>query len=788
MSRPLLPLACLLFLAAASRGFAAPQVGIDKLLRIKDLPLLHEGVRVAQSSTFDRTDGNDDRNWWLYQDTNGEYVILDESGPGCVYRIWMTYSMAGFATNRIRVYFDGETAPRIDYRIADFFKGTNAPFLTPLVGDTEVSSGGFYCCVPLPYRQGCKITMTAFPPALERPQHWPADWGYYNITCHRLDSTNGVTTWTGNEDCTPVLDQWRNAGEDPRPETNRLTSSGFVSISPGATGVLADVSGAGCICSITITPTASLTARQLADLQIQMFWDDVQAPAVDIPLGPFFGSAFGETNVTSLLVGMRAQGAYYSFFPMPFWSRALLRVVHTGSAGSASLNYSVTYNTNRYDRARSGSFCAVRRERTLPGDGTDALMLEESGRGHCVGISLAMQAGERPPNRSGLESLEVDERLFVDGSEEPAIHGTGTEDYFNAGWYFSKGVFSLPSHGAPICRLVSGVSSNYCQAYRLHIGDSLPFYNRIRFGFEVLPGAIATGVWTSVAYLYKAAASNGLVLCASFDAGNLAQEAAVGFHSSPEAALITNTWRYPGHDVPVLITATGRVVSGNCEFTVPLCSTNAGVILRRRADASPGGQRATVFVDGISAGTWTAPDTSWTGSISRWKDSEFMIGRGLTSGKTQLTIRIERDPSAAPWNGYAYSVFALQPLDSPQDTDGDGLPDTWEVRNFGYAGAVAGNDDPDLDGAPNAAEYGAGTEPTNAASVLRCRLALESETGEVSFDAVTNRLYDLQTSKNLLLPAWSNRTTGLTGAGPVVVPVADDTPPVFYRIRVHSGN
>lgn len=50
---------------------------------------------------------------------------------------------------------------------------------------------------------------------------------------------------------------------------------------------------------------------------------------------------------------------------------------------------------------------------------------------------------------------------------------------------------------------------------------------------------------------------------------------------------------------------------------------------------------------------------------------------------------------------------------SPDDTDGDGLPDTWEVLNFDNIGTQTGAGDPDRDLATNAQEYAAGTNPNS---------------------------------------------------------------------------
>ena len=61
----------------------------------------------------------------------GGHVMLDQEGPGCVYRIWMTSQQAAFPDQWIKVYFNGSPTPAIDMTIGQMFAGTNAPFLAP---------------------------------------------------------------------------------------------------------------------------------------------------------------------------------------------------------------------------------------------------------------------------------------------------------------------------------------------------------------------------------------------------------------------------------------------------------------------------------------------------------------------------------------------------------------------------------------------------------------------------------------------------------------------------------
>jgi hypothetical protein len=64
------------------------------LLKIEDLPVLRTGIQTHQFCTYDRAGDNYDWDYFeLYFEPNGEVVLFDAMGPGCLSRqqmnLWM---------------------------------------------------------------------------------------------------------------------------------------------------------------------------------------------------------------------------------------------------------------------------------------------------------------------------------------------------------------------------------------------------------------------------------------------------------------------------------------------------------------------------------------------------------------------------------------------------------------------------------------------------------------------------------------------------------------------------
>ncbi|WP_052353703.1 glycoside hydrolase family 172 protein [Neobacillus jeddahensis] len=226
---------------------------------------------------------------------------------------------------------------------------------------------------------------------------------------------------------------------------------------------------------------------------------------VDSPVGEFFGSGLGEYNVKSLLFSMdtTGDGWYTSWWPMPYGKSAKIELVNESSQDLNSSESSVTYEKSGHwakalgPKPTSGYFrtTSVSGETTA---GFDWQFLNAVGKGTVVGVTQTMEGKDLK-----RDYLEGDERVFTDQSAVPQIHGTGTEDFYESGWYFNRGTFSNPLNGNPVHEVnVFGSQFDSTGAYRLFIGDSMPFQTSIRFGIEHGPVNDVSAHYGSTTYWY----------------------------------------------------------------------------------------------------------------------------------------------------------------------------------------------------------------------------------------------------------------------------------------------
>ncbi|MEV4199220.1 DUF2961 domain-containing protein [Micromonospora globbae] len=380
---------------------------------------------------------------------------------------------------------------------------------------------------------------------------------------------------------------------------------------------------------------------------------------VDAPLGEFFGTGLGLHPVRSLMFGVDpATSTLSSWWPMPYRSRWTVELRNGSDVPIApSVATVTTARSARWAPALrptgdAGYFRATATSAdTVPG--ADHLFLDVAGRGKFVGVTHTMEG--HIPSGNQRNYLEGDERVYVDGAQSPSIHGTGTEDFYESGWYFNHGTFSAPTNGNPAHEVADyGCRYDCTGAYRLMLADSVAFGTALRFGIEHGPGDQDPARYGSTAYWY------GQDTVAqrwtdTVDVGDAASEAAHAYASGGERQVLTAT--FEGDDGgPRPVTDDTRASTTPIRFRVALDPDNHGAVLRRIGDQSSGYQSVAVRVDGRDAGTWTQPLANGT---HRWLEDEYRLPAALTAGRSAVTVTLTPTDGAPAWSAARYAALSL---------------------------------------------------------------------------------------------------------------------------------
>ena len=203
----------------------------------------------------------------------------------------------------------------------------------------------------------------------------------------------------------------------------------------------------------------------------------------------------------SILLGAD-QNKLYSYLPMPVDNAADIRLKYAKQGAKdpeeIMISGTVYYTDDKRDAANEGKLYAQsRREYNIP-QAVPHLIAGVKGRGHYIGTILQAQGLEN----GSTYYFEGDDQAFIDGKMK--LHGTGSEDYFNGGWYavmdkWDRGM-SLPIHGS----LAYDLATSRTGGYRFYLSDKLNFNDSFRLTIEHQPED-KTNVrvdYTSVALFY----------------------------------------------------------------------------------------------------------------------------------------------------------------------------------------------------------------------------------------------------------------------------------------------
>ncbi|MEV6551165.1 glycoside hydrolase family 172 protein [Streptomyces sp. NPDC051597] len=657
---------------APAPGTKGP-VGWESLRRLDRLPVLPSGVRTLQFSSFDRAGGNAQDGFFgtysCLRTSGGGCVIAEHRGAGEIGSIWFTRDEGDVTrTGTLTIELDGKKV--LDAPLQDVVNGRlGAPFAPPLVANAEASSGGVLIEVPMAFRESMRITT----------QHNPL---FYHVSYRSFADADGIVTFDAHDPAQDVVALIKAAGtRDPKPALpGTRTTTQALSLAPGGTQTLATSLTPGLLTALEIRlpqvsgaatrraagrgrvpgggePAAPVVGRTLLTaLRLLISFDGQRT--VDAPLGEFFGAGQAMAPVRALMFATdpRTQ-TFRAWWPMPFTTRAHVQL-YNGSdipvtAGSASVSTAPSPAHAQAVRTRAeGRFHALSHAGpTVPGASWS--FLRTQGRGKFVGVSHSMRGD------TDRTYLEGDERVYVDGARTPQLHGTGTEDFYQSGWYFNRGPYTQPFNGNPTHLTASSgcaTGRDCTDAYRLQLHDSVAFTESIDYSIEHGPMNDRQADYSSTAFWY------GTSTTASYTSdvlhlGDLAGEAAHRYTAGAASPLPVLDSAFEGDArTPTRLRAPTRATRTPVTFTLAIDPRNRGVELRRTSDQQQGPQQAEISVDGHRLGDWYQPLAN---TDRRWLDDTYQLPAAYTRGRSLLTVTLTPAPNGAAWSAASYEAHSL---------------------------------------------------------------------------------------------------------------------------------
>lgn len=248
-------------------------------------------------------------------------------------------------------------------------------------------------------------------------------------------------------------------------------------------------------------------------LVLRAYWDGEQSPSVEVPFGDFFGAGnciAAPFSSAVLEAAPRDARSLHCWFPMPFADGFRITVTNESDLPVFALYTYVDYERWPEADPDAGRFHAWwnRTPRAPitgpPGTYEPALhasadgnyeFVSVRGRGHYVGAMLSIASAD------GGWYGEGDDMIFVDSEEwPPALHGTGTEDYFGTAWGPAE-PFSSPSFGQPVSQREDW--AGFSTVYRFHLHDPITFERSLRATIERGHANDRSDDYSSVAYWYQ---------------------------------------------------------------------------------------------------------------------------------------------------------------------------------------------------------------------------------------------------------------------------------------------
>ena len=468
---------------------------------ITSYPLVRNNTTFEMQSSYDREGGNSDGFHGKYgtiRIENGNAVIAETEGKGMITRIWFPFDkdypngpMWLTKDKRIFIYLDGAATPAIDVPAVQLFNGKNSNFPYPLCG---LDLGGCWAHLPIPFNKGAKVVVEGETVGFFQVQ-------FTKINDDRPWKTFDLESNPVAKEGNTLLHSFKNAGD--------LTYFGLedcvtkeVSIPLKRGKNEFELEPGAHILRAFIAEADGMDLLTFLEGRLQITWDNQDQPAVDAPLSMFFIQENRGLNGKSLLAGQLPGGSgVYNLFPMPYRNRARVTITLPEDCEG---RFTFMYDTQGSVNSELAYFHIAHNLDKPTTPGAKHCWLDVQGKGHFVGVYMRGEGqGVGKPGISYTKCFEGDETFIVDG--KLVSHGTGSEDYFNAGW--NGGAMrldhakTLPFHGYTLFDAAKPRCS--AASYRWHLPtEVIPFNESIKAQIEVGPTDNMVGNYESIALYY----------------------------------------------------------------------------------------------------------------------------------------------------------------------------------------------------------------------------------------------------------------------------------------------
>lgn len=406
---------------------------------------------------------------------DGFRVFADLHGPGIVSHFWATHPDIVFDTaGKIKLYIDDTLV--LSSPIIELFLGNHGRLRAPL--DTT-QSGGLVCDVQIPFKRRFKLT-------------YKGTFNFFQLSWRPVPHVDLINSFdlfdTLGLSSQIQAEQNFRASSIPGNTQNVLRVEHSIQIASGQTFSVVDRNGHGVVRELQIIPTL-FDPKQYQSIYLRCYWDQNDHPSVDVPLADFFGLTSGMKSINAIQLKTGNTVGMQSLFSMPFSHHARIEIVNKSDI-DANVSVIISIDTTDREWNRYGRFHAQFNEVSHPRVFHFIPVASAKGRGRIIGVMFNLMKESNPPF-----FLEGDPFIVIDSSSNHTLTYPGSEDYFNGGYYYRDGAFTLPFAGCP---------KEWNTMYRFHYFDALNFSRSVDWRWQHGKSNDFDEHYRTVSYMYLA--------------------------------------------------------------------------------------------------------------------------------------------------------------------------------------------------------------------------------------------------------------------------------------------